>query len=78
MDLITNAQLLARIHNQILHKSTGTAKQFAVKLEISKRTLYRRIKDLKEMGAEVVFDRIRMSYVYKNEVEIKFLLKIQD
>ncbi len=75
MDTIKHIQLLERIHSLILHKSTGTPKQFAKKLNISESTLYRTLEELRDHGAIIIYDSNRPSYIYENEVTINFLLR---
>jgi hypothetical protein len=75
MGIFNNNQLLKRIHDSILSKSTGTPKQFANKLSISESKLYRILSELKDHGAIITFDPSRPSYGYENEDEIILLLK---
>jgi len=78
MGIINHVQLLERLHSFILHKSTGTPKQLAKKLNISVRSLYRIIEELRGHGVIITFDTARSSYIYENEVEFKLLLQIYD
>ncbi len=75
MGHFNNIELLKRIHDSILLKSTGKPEQFARKLTISESTLYRILNELKDHGAIIIFDASRPSYIYENEDEVKFLLK---
>lgn len=76
MSLIDHLYLLQRVHDRIEHKSTGTPKEFADRLHISERTLYRIMEELKDLGADIAYSTERSSYVYNNEVKINIHLKI--
>ncbi len=76
MSIINHLFLLQRVHDRIMHKATGTPKEFADRLNISERTLYRIMEELKDLGAEIVYSTERSSYVYKNEVKINIHLNI--
>lgn len=76
MSIINHLFLLQRVHDRIMHKSTGTPKEFADRLNISERTLYRIMEELKDLGAEIAYSTERSSYVYNNDVMINIHLKI--
>jgi transcriptional antiterminator len=76
MKIFEHIYLLERVHFHIEHKSTGTPKEFATRLNISERTLYRTIEVLKDLGADIVYSAERSSYVYKNDVKINIHLQI--
>ncbi len=78
MGIIEHAQLLEQIHNLIKSKSTGTPSSFASHLNISERTLYRIIEELRDRGADIAFNTARMTYYYRNDVEIKLQVRIGD
>lgn len=68
--------LLERIHYHIEHKSTGPAGDFAERLGISERTLYRILAEMKDMGAIIVYNVERASFIYANEVRIQIQIRI--
>jgi predicted transcriptional regulator len=76
MGMFKNIQLLERIHDSILRKSTGKPEQFARRLNISESTLYRILKEVRDQGVKITFDYVRSSYKYENEEEAKSILKI--
>lgn len=55
---------MQRIDYLIRTKSTGTPKQFAKKLCISERQLYKYMKNLKELGAPIKYCKNRNTYHY--------------
>jgi len=64
---IEHYQLLKRIHEFIRRKGTGRYDAFANRLDIPIASLYRRLDELRMLGAEIIYDRERESYVYRND-----------
>jgi len=64
---IEHYRLLQRIHEFIRRKGTGRYDAFASRLGIPASSFYRRLDELRELGAEIVYDRERESYVYLND-----------
>jgi transcriptional antiterminator len=75
MKLYSQLALLKQIHFLIEHKSTGNPKDFANRLRISERTLYRILAELKDQEVSIVYNASRGAYVYKKENTILKLLK---
>jgi len=78
MNLFSQINLLQQIHFHIEHKSTGTPKVFAGRLQLSERSLYRILEELKDSGVHIVYNRIRCSYEYQSEYRIPEFLLIKD
>jgi hypothetical protein len=78
MSLIDHIYLLQHVHDRITHKSTGTPKEFAARLGISERKLYRILDELRDLGAEIVYNVERTSYLYGNEVKLDIHLRINE
>ena len=57
--------LIERADRLIRLKATGTAKEFAVKLGISRETLFRLLKYLREMDMPIKYCRNRRAYCYE-------------
>jgi len=57
--------LIERADRLIRLKATGTAIEFALKLGISRKTLFRLLKYLREKGANIKYCRYRRSYYYE-------------
>jgi len=55
---------LQKINDLILKKNTGTPKEFALKLRVSERCLYKQLTLLKKLGAPIVFCPGANSYQY--------------
>jgi predicted DNA-binding transcriptional regulator YafY len=62
---------IKRVDALIRRKATGTPDQLADKLEVSRRTIFRIIDDLKELGAPVIYSKFRQSYQYEDDFELK-------
>jgi len=59
-----------RLHEFIRTKSTGSPETLARRLTISRATVFRRLDDLKALGAEIEFDRDRMTYYYTEPYDL--------
>ena len=70
MSLLKYINRMKRMDQLIRMKATGTPDQFAEKMGICKSVLMDHISELKCMGAPIVFDRIRESYVYQESVKL--------
>lgn len=75
MNLFTQINKLEQIHFHIEHKSTGRPKEFARRLRISERTLFRLLGVLKDYGVEIEYNRLRSTYEYKSKYGIPDLLR---
>ena len=61
---------LKTIDQLIKLQATGSPKQLAEKLEISERQVYNYLADLKELGANMKFDKLKNSYTYASDIEL--------
>jgi predicted DNA-binding transcriptional regulator YafY len=68
---------LQRIDYFIRTISTGTPKEFAEKLNLSERQLYKYLKNLKELGVPIKYSKRRNSYYYSDNgfFAVKFITK---
>jgi hypothetical protein len=75
--MIDEKDFLERVDQLIRLKATGSPDEFAEKLEISVRKVYRLMSDLKEMGCPIVYDSCAGSYKYEidGSFKIKFFPK---
>lgn len=67
---------IQRLHDLIQLSSTGSSLEISVKLNIPKRTIQRYINELREMGADIVYDESRKSYFFRNEFHLEFVFKV--
>lgn len=72
MSLLERIRLLLRLHKLINRKATGTPDECAARLNISRAALYRYIKDLKAVGAPVIYCEQRLSFVYSCDFNLDF------
>lgn len=75
MSTLKYVERLQRMDQLIRMKATGTSVMFAERMGISRSVLMETIKDLKDMGCEIAYCRIRQSYYYakKGKLHIGFL-----
>ncbi len=78
MKLIENAELMARVICLMRRKSTGDAEEFAVKLDMSKRSVQRLIQEMKEDGYPVVYCKSSNSYILTEVVTYEFRISVGD
>ena len=80
MNVIEIKDKIDKIDQLIKLKATGTPKVLAKKLNTTERTVYRIIKQLKEMGCPIYYDKERKSYCYKQQGKLvfKFISKDTD
>lgn len=67
MNLLTQIERIRYVDYLIRIMATGTPKQLASKLDVSKATVYRIIALLKDMGVPIVYCRQNESYRYTDE-----------
>ncbi len=72
MSLLKYVERLKRMDDLIRRKATGTPEEFANRLGIGRTILMEELRELKELGAELCYCKVRHSYYYANE----FILKI--
>ena len=68
--------LVARFHALVMSRTTGTPDVFALKLGISRSSLYNLIEEIQSYGIDIEYSRIRQTfqYVYPDRVEIKLTI----
>jgi len=81
MKTLKQLERLRKAHKLIRYENTGTPKEFALKLHISERELYRILEYLREVDAIICFSRTASSYYYIDEfdllvnISVKVLIK---
>ena len=63
-------EIIERVDGLIRRKGTGTAKELAFKLGVSRSTVFEILSCMKSMGAEIKFNDHRKSYYYITEKEL--------
>jgi hypothetical protein len=69
--MVEEKEFLERVDQLIRLKATGCPKEFAEKLDVSVRKVYRLINDLKEIGCPIVYDSYIGSYKYEIDGSLK-------
>ena len=73
MTFIERLELLDRFIGFIQREGTGTPRQMARRLRISERTVtHNLLCDLKQMGFEIGYCRDRLTYYFKEDMEVNF------
>lgn len=78
MSFIKYVERFKRMHLLIKLKATGTSSEFAEKIGISRSILMENIKEMKELGAPIVFCRKRNSYLYSKKCNFVVDFKADD
>ena len=77
MKTFKQLERLRRVHELIQQENTGNPKEFALKLHISEREVYRIVEYLKELDAEIFFSRSSNSYYYEEDFELIVNISVQ-
>lgn len=67
MRYIEKTQLIERVDALIRRKATGSARELASRVGVSKSTMYEILDIMKMMGAEIQYCNERKSYYYSTE-----------
>jgi hypothetical protein len=78
MNFIEYVKRLERIDQLIRLKATGCPKAFAGKIGVSERYLYMLLNILKEMGADLYYDKYDETYLYVNPCKLTLGFDIMD
>jgi predicted DNA-binding transcriptional regulator YafY len=62
---------LEYFHDLIRREATGDCNVFAEKLNLKKTQIYEMIKEFKDYGADIKYDRQRNTYYYVNDFYVK-------
>ncbi|HTN37104.1 MAG TPA: hypothetical protein VL053_08510 [Arachidicoccus sp.] len=77
MSLIKTIKRLEYANFLIKKRATGNLDKFALKMKLSKRAVCNLIAEMREMGAVILYDRIKKTYYYGENGEMsisKFML----
>jgi hypothetical protein len=73
MKLTSQFFLLERLNGLIRRKATGTPKSLSERLEISERTLYRHIDEMKMLGLPIEYCKHTETYYYTHDIQLTIL-----
>ncbi len=68
---IEQIELIERLDQLIRLENTGNPEKLSIRLNISQAKLFRVIKLMKDMKANIYYNPIKQSYVYENETLFK-------
>jgi len=74
MLLFETIDRMNRIHSLIKREATGAASEFADRFNLKKRQLYYLLDEFKDYGADIRYSRIRNTYYYNNDFEIRVVI----
>jgi predicted DNA-binding transcriptional regulator YafY len=77
MKTLKQIERLRKANKLIRQQNTGTPAEFASKLHVSERELYRLIEYLKEIDARISFSRNSNTYYYTDDFDLLVHIKIQ-
>lgn len=66
MSLQKNIDRMNYLYKLIENESTGTPDELGIKLNLSKRHTFNLLNDLKDLGAEIKYNRMRRTYYFTN------------
>lgn len=64
-----------KINELIIRKSTGPPKDLAKKIGVSESNIYKYLLAMKLMGAPIIYDKKRKTYLYKEQGD--FIIEFQ-
>ncbi|GHS95672.1 hypothetical protein AGMMS50276_12180 [Synergistales bacterium] len=68
MTLFETIDRIDRIHRLIQMEATGNAEEFAERIHLKKRHIYNIIEEFKSRGADIQYNRERLTYYYANKL----------
>lgn len=77
MNLIKNFNRVEKLHQLIVAEKTGTPKQLAERLGISRATLYVLIDELNALNLTVAYSRKYETFFYEKDVKFAIQLKVE-
>ncbi|HEY6914690.1 MAG TPA: HTH domain-containing protein [Paludibacter sp.] len=77
MNFIKNINRVEKLHSLILKEKTGTPKELAESLGISRATLYVLIDELNSLNMQVNYSRKHETFYYEQEVKLTLSFKVE-
>jgi len=78
MNLLQNVQRIERLHTLILQKKTGTPKELANLLGISRASLYILIDEFNSLDLHVAYSRKCETFYYEKDVKLTVMFKVEE
>ena len=73
MNLLDEIRRLDRLHQLIRLQITGNPDELAGRMQVSRRTVFRLMEVLKEIGCPIYFNRFKNSYCYEYPITLTIL-----
>jgi len=67
MSIANQIKLLQKLHELINEETTGSSKELAKTLDLSKASIFRYLGTLKFLGAQIAYSKQKRSYTYTKE-----------
>ncbi|CAI8151455.1 MAG: Uncharacterised protein [Formosa sp. Hel3_A1_48] len=77
MNNIRHLKRLEKLHQRIKSENTGTPLEMAQQMNVSERSLYNLIEELKIMGADICFSRTRRTYCYCSDFDLELSVSVK-
>lgn len=76
MQLFESIERIRNLHFMIKNEYSGTPTEFARSLGLSKRQLYNVLNEIKSLGADIGYNKVKGTYYYKNGFDIELIFKV--
>ena len=76
MNTVRRIEKIEMLHRLIRSEHTGNSLELSVRLGIAQRTVQAYLQELRDYGADISFDSIRRTYIYKNKFDLKFVFEV--
>lgn len=76
MQLFETINRARQMHSYIRREATGSPDEFAERLHLSRRMLYYLLEELKDLGAEIGYNRNKETFYYRNNFEFNLIIKV--
>jgi predicted ArsR family transcriptional regulator len=78
MEFIKISAYIEQLDRLIRNERTGSASEFSKRLGISERTLRNHLQQIRELGAEVIYDRYKRTYKYSQKGRLTLTFNRED
>ena len=72
MNITDTKDVIERIDRLVRLRATGTPRELALRLNLSERTIFRILNQMKEIGCPIYFNKASGSYCYEQEGKLLF------
>jgi hypothetical protein len=76
MQLFETIDRAKRMHSLIKREATGDPQRFADRLHLCRRQFFNVLSELKDLGAEIRYDRNRCTYFYTNDFDFQVIINL--